>query len=90
MKYDERLMFKSAYEWELERLERYKRDFEWFQASFNEILNEYAKKFVAIKDQEIVDNDNDSTSLLKRLKRDQDIRQYLIEYVDKHKLPHVL
>jgi hypothetical protein len=76
---------------ELERLDQYKRDFEWFQESFNEILNEFTKKFIAIRDQAIVDNDNNSSQLLDRLKEKyNDLSPFLIEYVDKRKLAHVL
>jgi Family of unknown function (DUF5678) len=76
---------------ELEKLNQYKRDFEWFQESFNEILTEFTKKFIAIRDQAIVDNDNNSSQLLERLKEKyNDISPFLIEYVDKRKLAHVL
>lgn len=76
---------------ELEKLNQYKRDFEWFQESFNEILNEYTKKFIAIRNQTIVDNDNNSSQLLERLKEKyNDLSPFVIEYVDKQKLAHIL
>ena len=84
-------MSRVTHDEELERLDQYKRDFEWFQESFNEILNEFTKKFIAIRDQAIVDNDNNSSQLLDRLKEKyNDLSPFLIEYVDKRKLAHVL
>jgi|GEM_PF-1789130 Family of unknown function (DUF5678) len=84
-------MYKKAYGEELETLKQYRKDFEWFQASFDELLNEYSRKFIAILNQAVIDYDKNSTQLLERLKENyNDISPILVEYVDRRRLAHIL
>ena len=66
----------------LEELKAGNRDLEWFSKNFQELKKKYPKKFVAIKDQDVVVADSKLETLIKILKEKfGNPNDYLIDFV---------
>lgn len=76
---------------ELDKLETYKRNLRWFKANYSEIKASHNGQYVAIKDEKLVDSDEDPEALFKRLKEVYaDLSRLVVEYVSQHKAIYVL
>lgn len=49
-------------------IEKFDRDSTWLAKNLEELREEYAGKYVAVKDKKVVDSDSEMETLLKRLK----------------------
>jgi hypothetical protein len=60
---------KLVYKDEVKKLKKFKTDFDWFQANYEEIKKYHKGDYVAIKDEEIIDYDKSAYALIRRLKQ---------------------
>lgn len=66
----------------LEELKAGNKDLEWFSKNFSELKKKYPKKFVAIKDQNVVVATSKLETLIKRLKEKfGNPNDFLIDFV---------
>jgi len=76
---------------DLTKLKNFRRDIEWFKANYESIKSEYKGQYVAIVDEEIIDNDDDVKSLLDRLEaKGIDLTTIVVEYINPYKVAYVL
>jgi len=72
----------NADELSLHELKSANKDLEWFTNNFSELKSKYPKKFVAIKDQNVVITASKLETLIKRLKEKfGDPNKFLIDFV---------
>jgi hypothetical protein len=61
-------------------------DMNWFNSHAAELKNTYGEKFVAFKDQRIIESDSDMNRLMEKLKRKNiDTSKVIVEFVTKVK-----
>lgn len=66
----------------LKELKAGNKDLEWFSKNFSELKKKYPKKFVAIKNQNVVISTSKLDTLIKRLKEKfGDSNDFLIDFV---------
>ena len=72
----------DADEQSIQKLKAANKDLEWFTKNFSDIKKKYPKKFVAIKDQNVVITASKLETLIKRLKEKfGDPNKFLIDFV---------
>lgn len=70
----------------LELLDRFEADSDWLRSNKDKLRNEYANKFVAVLDGEVVDSNVDLEILIKDLKKkDVDPGLSVIEFISKER-----
>ncbi len=72
----------NADELSLQELKAANKDLEWFTKNFSDLKKKYPKKYVAIKDQNVVISASKLETLIKRLKNKfADPNKFLIDFV---------
>ena len=72
----------NADELSIQELKAANKDLEWFTKNFSDLKKKYPKKYVAIKDQNVVISASKLETLIKRLKsKFNDPNKFLIDFV---------
>ncbi len=76
---------------ELQLLDSYEEESRWLTNNYAQVKKDYANKYVAVKDSQVVDADENADRLLERLREtDEDLRSMVIEFVPPEDLMLVL
>lgn len=77
---------------ELDKLKRFRKDLDWFQANYASIKKFHKGEYVAIKEQQIIGHDSSAEALLRRLKQQYGnvLSSIVVEYVNERKTQYVL
>ena len=68
-------------DFELEKLRELKDNYKWIYSNYEVFKRNYKNQFIAIKDEEHLDNDIDLETLLQRLKKNNFNGPIAIEYI---------
>ena len=68
-------------DFELEKLRELKDNYKWIYSNYEVFKRNYKNQFIAIKDEEHLDNDIDLETLLQRLKQNNFNGSIAIEYI---------
>jgi uncharacterized protein with gpF-like domain len=66
------------------------KNIQWLYNNLDKLREKYGGNYVLIKNKKIIDNDKSYKRLLKRVKKREDMDQYLIHYIDKEPIIHLL
>ncbi len=67
---------------ELKILEEFEKDSKWLADNYGKVKEKYVNKFIAVKNKQVIDNDDDFHKLIKRLRdKGEDLRRVVIEFV---------
>ena len=64
-------------------------DLQWFDVNFNKLISQFNNQFIAFRNEEIIDSDNDLNKLMAKLKdKNVDTSNIFIKFVSRIK--HIL
>ncbi|MDD5778707.1 MAG: DUF5678 domain-containing protein [Candidatus Thermoplasmatota archaeon] len=67
---------------EMQMFARYRQDSRWLMDNYGRIKREYANRYIAVKDGEIIESGDTSSQLFASLRRRrEDLRTVLIEFI---------
>jgi hypothetical protein len=71
---------------ELEKLKKFNKDLNWFQDNYAKLKEKHKGNYLAIKDEKVIDHDNNVDRLLERLKEKyEDTTSIVVEHINEHR-----
>jgi len=70
--------------------EEHERNRKWFEKNYDELINIYDGKFIAIYKQKVIDSHEDVGRLVEKIEKKYPLDSVSIEYVSKEKLQLIL